>query len=125
MQANPQSTAYKGAYVEVSKVPEEEIPVHRRKTFRQKYFSGIKRTLRAFLAVAVIVLIVNVSWLGYGMSEYGIIDGFGTIKEGKCTEGTDCSDFLSASPFPDSTRLTRYLNPCFLRVVIKSLINVQ
>jgi hypothetical protein len=79
------STAYKssvgGTYVEVA--AEETLP-YKKQSFRQKYLGGIKRTLRAFVTVACIVLIVNVSWLGYAKAKYGIKDGYGTIKRGDC-----------------------------------------
>jgi hypothetical protein len=53
-------------------------------TFQQRYLGGIKRTLRAFVLVAFLVLIVNVSWLAYAIARYGISDGYGTISHGTC-----------------------------------------
>lgn len=70
-----------GTYIEVSG---EEIPSYRKQSFRQKYLGGIKRTLRTFVSVACIVLIINVSWLGYAKAKYGIQNGFGTIRRGGC-----------------------------------------
>jgi len=56
----------------------------RKQTFNQKYFGGIKRTLRAFAAVACIVLLVNVTWLFTAKNKYGIKDGFATLRAGDC-----------------------------------------
>ena len=55
------------------------------RTFTQKYLGGTKRALHLFAALASIVLLVNVSWLGYVISRYGISDGYGTIKTGNCS----------------------------------------
>ncbi len=74
-----------GKYAEIA-VDENGVPPYRAQTFKQKYFGGVKRTLRAFAAVACIVLIVNLSWLFYARSHYGITDGFGTIQQGECSE---------------------------------------
>lgn len=63
---------------------ENEVPSYRRQTTRQRYFGGIGRTLRAFVTVACIVLIINVSWLIYGKSKYGIKNGFGIISRANC-----------------------------------------
>ncbi|PVH78040.1 hypothetical protein DL98DRAFT_636459 [Cadophora sp. DSE1049] len=69
-----------------TEVPNDEgkIPLYRRQTFRQKWFGGISRTLRAFVTVACIVLIINISWLIYAKAKYGIKDGFGTISRTSC-----------------------------------------
>lgn len=62
------------------------VPPYRKQTFKQKYLGGVKRTLRAFATVGCIILIINVSWLGYARVHYGIVDSHGTIREGECTE---------------------------------------
>lgn len=79
-----------------SEVPadESEVPKHRQQTFRQRYFGGIKRTLRAFTAVAVLVLLINVVWLCYAKSRYGIVDGYGTIRKGECSEVKSLNNWL-------------------------------
>jgi hypothetical protein len=71
-----------------AEVPSEEsvVPQYRQQNFKQKYFGGIKRTLRAFTIVAFIVLFVNVLWLIYAKAKYGIVDGYGTIRKGECSE---------------------------------------
>jgi hypothetical protein len=65
LQVNPQSTAYKGAYTEVGHVPNDEHLEYCRKSFRQTYLRGIKRTLHACAVVALIVLLVDISWYAY------------------------------------------------------------
>jgi hypothetical protein len=40
--------------------------------------------LRIFAVVATLVLIINVSWLGYAKAKYGIQNGFGVIRKGHC-----------------------------------------
>ncbi|KUJ16884.1 uncharacterized protein LY89DRAFT_733887 [Mollisia scopiformis] len=77
--------AFGGKYTEVA-VDENSTPPYRKQNFKQKYFGGVKRTLRAFAAVACIVLFVNVSWLGYARTHYGITDGFGVIQQGDCDQ---------------------------------------
>ncbi|KAL5318030.1 hypothetical protein ACEPPN_015134 [Leptodophora sp. 'Broadleaf-Isolate-01'] len=69
-----------------SELPTNEggTPSYRKQTSRQKYFGGIGRTLRAFVTVACIVLIINASWLIYGKAKYGIKNGFGTISRESC-----------------------------------------
>lgn len=75
----------RGAYTEL--VPDDTgVPSYRKQTFMQKYFGGIKRTLRIFVAVACIVLIINIVWLVYAKSKYGIVNGFGTIQSGECSK---------------------------------------
>lgn len=80
-----QKPAFGGKYTAVP-VDEHAVLPYREQTFRQKYLGGVKRTLRAFAAVGCIVLIINVSWLGYARSHYGILDGFGIIRKGECSE---------------------------------------
>jgi hypothetical protein len=74
-----------GKYTEVA-IDEHVIPPYRKQTFKQKYLGGVKRTLRASAAVGCIVLIVNVSWLGYVRLHYGVVGGFGIIRQGECSE---------------------------------------
>jgi hypothetical protein len=71
-----------------------EIANHRQQTFRQKYFGGIKRTLRLFTIVAIVVLIINVCWLIYAKAKYGIVDGYGTIRKGECSEVKQLNTWL-------------------------------
>ena len=52
----------------------------------QKWFGGVRLTLRWFTFVAVVVLVTNVAWLFDARSKYGIRDGFGIIKRGPCAE---------------------------------------
>lgn len=70
------------AHVQTLEV-EDESPL-RKQTFRQRYFGGLKRTLSAFVVVAGAVLIVNITWLLHAHAKYGIVDGYGTIREGAC-----------------------------------------
>lgn len=77
--------AFGGKYTEVA-IDEHVVAPYRKQTFKQKYFGGVKRTLRAFAAVGCVVLVVNLSWLGYARSHYGIVDGFGVIRQGVCSE---------------------------------------
>ncbi len=93
-QANPYSNASKGAYIEVGQVVKDEIPEYRQQSFRQKYLGGVKRTLRAFVVVACLVLIANVSWLGYAKAKYGISDGFGTVRRGECSDVKSLNTWL-------------------------------
>ena len=66
-----------------------------KQTWFQSHFGGLKRTLRLFLAVAVIVLIVNVSWLLYAKTRYGGIDsGFGIIQRGNCDVAKSTNTWL-------------------------------
>ena len=63
------------------------LPEHHRlhQTFYQAQLGGLRRTLRFFLAVAVIVLIINISWLGYASTHYGgLREGYGSIQKGEC-----------------------------------------
>ena len=62
--------------------------------WRQKWFGGIKLTLRWFTFVAVIVLVTNVAWLFDARSRYGIKNGFGTIKSGPCTSIKNLNTWL-------------------------------
>ncbi|KAH7408901.1 hypothetical protein BKA64DRAFT_663793 [Cadophora sp. MPI-SDFR-AT-0126] len=88
----PRPQAYKNIPKEDSsttlyaEVPSDDggVPLYRRQTFRQKWFGGIGRTLRAFVTVACVVLIINISWLIYAKAKYGIRDGFGTISKSTC-----------------------------------------
>ncbi|KAF4628620.1 hypothetical protein G7Y89_g9538 [Cudoniella acicularis] len=80
-----QKPSFQGNYTEVAG-NEGGKSSYRTQTFMQKYLGGIKRTLRAFVAVACIVLIVNLAWLFYAKSKYGIVDGFGTIQSGECSK---------------------------------------
>lgn len=93
----PLSTAYKsgvsGSYEEVAS-DEAGIPSHIQQTFKQRYFGGIKRTLRGFAILASIILIINVSWLGAARAKYGIKDGYGTLKEGPCGSIESLSSWL-------------------------------
>jgi hypothetical protein len=79
-----------------AEVPSDEtgLPAYRQQTWKQRYFGGIKRTLRAFTIVAVIVLIVNVTWLVYAKAKYGIVDGYGTIRKGECSEVKQLNTWL-------------------------------
>jgi hypothetical protein len=79
-----------------SEVPADESQAskYRQQTFQQRHFGGIKRTLRAFTFVAVIVLIVNVIWLVYAKTKYGIVDGYGTIRKGECSEVKQLNTWL-------------------------------
>lgn len=78
-----------GPAVVYAEVPSDETghpgSQFHQQTFRQKWFGGIKHTLRWFTLIAVIVLITNVSWLFDARAKYGIQDGFGIIKRGSCT----------------------------------------
>ncbi|KAL5448402.1 hypothetical protein PMIN07_000925 [Paraphaeosphaeria minitans] len=66
-----------------------------KQTWFQAHFGGLKRTLRLFLAVAIIVLIVNVSWLLYAKSHYGGIDsGSGIIQRGDCNVAKSTNTWL-------------------------------
>jgi hypothetical protein len=80
-------------YIEVP-TDEARVPTYRQQTFKQKYFSGIKRTLRAFTAVAVVVLVTNVCWLVYAKAKYGIVDGYGTIRKGECKDVKQLNTWL-------------------------------
>jgi hypothetical protein len=54
-------------------------------TFHQAQFGGLRRTLRFFLAIAVVVLLINISWLGYAATHYGgLSSGYGSIQRGNC-----------------------------------------
>lgn len=80
-----QKPAFGGKYTEIA-VDEHGVPPYRKQTFKQKYLGGVKRTLRVFAAVGCIILTINVSWLGYARSHYGIVEGFGVIRRGECSE---------------------------------------
>jgi hypothetical protein len=75
-------------YTKYAEVPSDDsiAPPYHQQTFKQKYFGGIKRTLRAFTFVAFVVLIINILWLVYAKIKYGIVDGYGTIRKGECSE---------------------------------------
>jgi hypothetical protein len=66
-----------------------------KQTWFQAHFGGLKRTLRLFLAVAIIVLIVNVSWLLYAKTHYGSTDpSFGVIQRGDCEVAKSTNTWL-------------------------------
>ena len=66
-----------------------------KQTWFQAHFGGLKRTLRFFLVVAVIVLIVNVSWLAWAKTHYGGIDsGYGIIQRGDCDAAKSTNTWL-------------------------------
>ena len=85
---NQQDFSYKpkvtSQTLEASADEKENTPSYCKQRFRQKYLGGIKRTLRAFVLLAVLILAINIGWLTYAKSKYGIIDGYGTIKQGNC-----------------------------------------
>jgi hypothetical protein len=64
-------------------------------TFVQRYFGGLRRTLRFFLIVAIAILIVNISWLGFARSHYsGIAGGYGVIQQGNCNAAMETNKWL-------------------------------
>jgi hypothetical protein len=63
-------------------------------TFQQRWFGGIKKTLRAFTIVAFVILIINVVWLVYAKQKYGIVDGYGTIRKGECSDVKQLNTWL-------------------------------
>lgn len=108
MQSGPQGYQFPGSSVRSSAaaasfsklagdeagVPLYEVQPHREQTLQQKFFGGAKRTLRSFLFAAIVVLVINVSWLGAAVATYGIKDGFGTIQRGKCDAVTNTNNWL-------------------------------
>lgn len=64
----------------------EHEPYVPKQTFFQRHFGGLKRTLRFFLVLAIVVLVVNISWLVHAQSSYGIQDGYGKIAHVRCDE---------------------------------------
>lgn len=66
-----------------------------KQTWLQAHFGGLRRTLRLFLAVAVIVLIVNISWLIWAKTHYGgITSGYGIIQRGDCDAAKSTNRWL-------------------------------
>lgn len=66
-----------------------------KQTWFQAHFGGLKRTLRLFLAVAIVVLTVNVSWLLYAKTHYGGSDsGIGIIQRGNCNLAKSTNTWL-------------------------------
>jgi hypothetical protein len=91
MEPTGYKSAVGGTYTEVI---DDEAAVYKTKSFRQRYLGGIKRTLRAFVVVACIILIINLSWLGYAKAKFGITAGYGIIKRGDCDEVKSLNTWL-------------------------------
>src|SRR5437764_571941 len=62
----------------------QQAPALKRKTFRQKYLSGLKVVLRAWAALSAIVLIANVAGFACAVAVYGTKNGYGIIQQGDC-----------------------------------------
>lgn len=62
----------------------QQAPALKRKTFRQKYLSGLKVVLRAWAALSAIVLIANVAGFACAVAIYGTKNGYGIIQQGDC-----------------------------------------
>ena len=62
----------------------QQAPALKRKTFRQRYLSGLKVTLQAWATLSAIVLIANVTWFARAMAVYGTKNGYGIIQQGDC-----------------------------------------
>ena len=79
-------------------VREDEVrnePFKPKQTFYQANFGGLKRTLRVFLGVVIIILVINVSWLGYAKTHYGGIEsGYGLIQRGDCDKAKSTNKWL-------------------------------
>ncbi|KAF2446815.1 hypothetical protein P171DRAFT_409004 [Karstenula rhodostoma CBS 690.94] len=76
-------------------IPEADQHPKPKQTWFQAHFGGLKRTLRLFLAVAIIVLVVNVSWLLYAKTHYGgISSGLGIIQRGDCDVAKSTNTWL-------------------------------
>ncbi|KAL5384274.1 hypothetical protein DPSP01_005420 [Paraphaeosphaeria sporulosa] len=95
-----QAEPVQGAPAKWGPTPEHFIPQadqhpKPKQTWFQAHFGGLKRTLRLFLAVAIVVLVVNVSWLVYAKTHYsGIASGFGTIQRGDCNVAKSTNTWL-------------------------------
>ncbi|KAF2122647.1 hypothetical protein BDV96DRAFT_626519 [Lophiotrema nucula] len=89
--APPKSNATPTEYL----VPEVEQRPKPQQTWFQAHFGGLKRILRLFLAVAITVLVVNVSWLLYAKKHYGGIEsGYGIIYRGDCEAAKSTNRWL-------------------------------
>ena len=54
-------------------------------TVYQSQFGGLRLTLRFFLTVAILVLLINISWLLFASTHYdGLSKGVGSIQRGPC-----------------------------------------
>lgn len=66
-----------------------------RQSWFQANFGGLRRTLRVFLSVAIIVLLVNLSWLAYASTHYsGLKSGYGIIQQGDCNDAKSTDTWL-------------------------------
>ncbi|OCK83187.1 hypothetical protein K432DRAFT_423576 [Lepidopterella palustris CBS 459.81] len=70
------------------------IPPYKQRSFRQKYFSGVKINLRIYLLIAISILIANISWFLWAKSKYNIHDNQGTIQRGNCAEAKKLDRWL-------------------------------
>jgi hypothetical protein len=93
-QESPQDSSKPTKYF-IQETEEAHQPSPPKQTVFQTHFGGLKRTLRFFLTVAIIVLVVNISWLGYAKTHYGGLDGgFGTIQRGDCDTAKKTNTWL-------------------------------
>jgi hypothetical protein len=66
-----------------------------RQTWFRSNFGGPQRTLQLFLGVAIIVLIVNLSWLIYASTHYNRLkSGYGMIQQGDCNDAKSTDTWL-------------------------------
>ncbi|KAK2795903.1 hypothetical protein FQN50_009681 [Emmonsiellopsis sp. PD_5] len=69
-------------------------PLYKQKSFRQRWFGGLKSSLFGFAIGTAVAVFANVGWIIAATKHYGNVEGIGTIQRGDCAESKKLNVWL-------------------------------